>query len=460
MRIDLLVAEIGSTTTVVNALNGLKKGKPVFLGQGLAATSIREGDVTLGLERARQELAGRLGLSQLEADQVFATSSAAGGLSMTVHGLVPEMTVRAAREAALGSGAVLRLVTSGRLREADLARVKATGPRIVLIAGGTDGGERETALYNFDKLSDLLPQTPILYAGNRDNQDEIRALAAKKGQQVYISENVYPSLDQLNIGPARRVIQAIFEEHITEAPGMAHIRQAVTATIMPTPGAVMAMMERMYPVLGDLVALDVGGATTDVHSVTQGSDALRDFQIDPEPLAKRTVEGDLGVFLNRDQVIRSMTAKESSLLPDDYEKRLEAVPEIALGEEETNLIMPLVATACREALDRHAGRLLEQFTARGRRLLVRGRDLTAVKTLIATGGALTRLPGMESLIRGVLEGGQADRLYPPPEVSVMIDRHYLTAACGVISQAFPQAAVQLLLDSLNHKMIGGGDVIS
>lgn len=455
MRIDLLVAEIGSTTTVVNAFTGLKKGRPAFLGQGLAATSIREDDVTLGLERARRNLAALLGYPCLEADQIFATSSAAGGLSMTVHGLVPEMTVRAAREAALGSGAVLRGVTSGSLREADLARVKAMAPRIILIAGGTDGGERETALTNFDKLSEILPGTPILYAGNRDNQDEIRELAARKGQRVYLTENVYPALDQLNIEPARRIIQAIFEEHITEAPGMAHIREAVKGTIMPTPGAVMAMMEKMYERLGDLAALDVGGATTDVHSVTEGSDNFRDFQLDPEPLAKRTVEGDLGVFLNRDQVIRAMTAQERSRLPEDYESRLEAVPEIPRDDQEADLIRPLVGTCCREALDRHAGRLVEQFTARGRRLLVRGRDLTAVKTIIATGGALTRLPGVEGVIRGALVAARQERLYPGPEARVMIDRHYLTAACGVISRAYPEAAVELLLDSLNERTTGG-----
>ena len=153
MKVDLLVAEIGSTTTIVNAFTGIKEGRPCFLGQATAATSIPQGDVTQGLELARQRLASRLGRESLEAHEVFATSSAAGGLSMTVHGLVPEMTVRAAREAALGSGAVLRMVSSGKLRQHDLERVRAAKPRNILIAGGKDGGERETALFNFAKLA-------------------------------------------------------------------------------------------------------------------------------------------------------------------------------------------------------------------------------------------------------------------------------------------------------------------
>ena len=102
MRIDLIVAEIGSTTTVVNAFTGLKNGRPRFLGQGMAATSIVEGDVTIGLRRAENNLAVTLGVSSLEADSILATSSAAGGLSMTVHGLLPDMTDRSARGSALG----------------------------------------------------------------------------------------------------------------------------------------------------------------------------------------------------------------------------------------------------------------------------------------------------------------------------------------------------------------------
>ncbi len=448
MRIDLLVAEIGSTTTVVNAFSGLRDGQPRFLGQGMAATSIAEGDVVLGLRRAQDNLAAKLGVTSLEADGMFATSSAAGGLSMTVHGLVPDMTVKAAREAALGSGAVLRMVSSGKLRPYDLERIAEIRPRIIMVAGGVDGGERETARVNFERLAEALPETPILYAGNADNVGEIRKLASERGTKLYVTENVYPSLDYLNVEPARQVIQSIFEEHIIEAPGMGRIHEAVTGTIMPTPGAVMAITEKMYDILGDLLTLDVGGATTDVHSVTQGSEALRDFQLNPEPFAKRTVEGDLGVFVNRDHVISAMTPQELALLPDGYTDALIQVPEIPENDEQVNLIRPLVSTCCREALSRHAGRMVDLFTVRGRRTVVRGRDLTAVETILATGGALTRLPDMGDLIRDQLKTAGTECLYPPENVRVMIDRDYLMASCGVMVKTFPQAAIQLLTNSL------------
>jgi hypothetical protein len=107
MKVDVLVAEIGSTTTVVNAFNNIHTPDPVFLGQGQAPTSVLEGDVRIGLNSAIDQLAHTLGVDRIDYDEMLATSSAAGGLKMTVHGLVHDMTVRAAREAALGAGAIL-----------------------------------------------------------------------------------------------------------------------------------------------------------------------------------------------------------------------------------------------------------------------------------------------------------------------------------------------------------------
>ncbi len=460
MRVELIVAEIGSTTTVVNAFSAVKENNPRFLGQGMAPTSIAEGDVTLGLRRAEEDLAKNIGTSSIEADEVLCSSSAAGGLSMSVHGLVPDMTVRAAREAALGSGAVLRMVTSGKLGPRDLQKLTSIAPRVVMVAGGTEGGERETALFNFEQIAQLKMNVPILYAGNSDNHEDIRALADEHEALLYLADNVYPSVDQLNSKAARHVIQAIFEEHIIHAPGMAHIREVVTGTIMPTPGAVMAMTEKLYEVMGDLLTIDVGGATTDIHSVTRGSEALYEFSVDPEPLAKRTVEGDLGVFINRAHVLEAMNAKECASLPDDYRELLDKVPEIPRNKEEMALIMPLVRSCCREALDRHAGRMSEIFTARGRRKVVRGRDLTAVKTLITTGGALTRFSNVEPMIRELLRAPEPERLYPPPDLRVMMDKDYLMASSGVMAATYPEAAVRLMLNSLDIGTIGGNDVVS
>lgn len=111
MKVDALVAEIGSTTTVVNIFDRIETENPIFLGQGQAPTSIGEGDVNIGLKAAIDDINKKLGIKAIEYRYMLATSSAAGGLKMTVHGLVYDMTVKAAKEAVLGAGANIHMVT-------------------------------------------------------------------------------------------------------------------------------------------------------------------------------------------------------------------------------------------------------------------------------------------------------------------------------------------------------------
>ena len=302
MKINLLVAEIGSTTTVVNAFNQIETD-PVFLGQGQGATSVLQGDVTIGLHEAIDDLCKNLKVDTVEYDELIATSSAAGGLRMTVHGLVYDMTVRAAKEAALGAGANIKYITAGRLRKSDLRKIKETNPNIILIAGGVDYGERDTALDNAELISELNLGIPVIYAGNVENHEDIRDIFEGTDNELYIVENVYPKIDELNIEPTRRVIQSVFEKHIIHAPGMEKIREMVTGNIMPTPGAVMEASQVLYDEIGDLMTIDVGGATTDVHSVTEDSEEIARIILSPEPMAKRTVEGDLGVFVNMRNIV-------------------------------------------------------------------------------------------------------------------------------------------------------------
>mgnify|MGYP001221501832 FL=1 len=305
MKIDLLVAEIGSTTTVINAFDNIQTA-PVFIGQGQAPTSVIEGDVNIGLKGAITNFKESLGIVDLEYNELIATSSAAGGLKMTVHGLVYDMTVRAAKEAALGAGANIKFITSGRLRKLDLKKIEEIKPNIILIAGGVDYGERETALYNSQLIANLNLDIPVIYAGNIENHDEIKEIFKDTKTELYIVENVYPEIDQLNVEPTRKIIQQVFEKHIIHAPGMTKIREMVTGNIVPTPGAVMKASELLYDNIGDLVTIDVGGATTDVHSVTEGSEEINRMLISPEPKAKRTVEGDLGVYVNAKNIIEGM----------------------------------------------------------------------------------------------------------------------------------------------------------
>ena len=447
MKVDVLVAEIGSTTTVVNAFHRLGEAQPVFLGQGQAPTSVLQGDVCVGLQGAMDDLCRRQGWPDLQYDAMLATSSAAGGLRMTVHGLVYDMTVRAAREAALGAGANLHLVTAGIMQEEDLEDLRDINPNLILIAGGTDYGERKTALENARLIRELGLNVPVIYAGNVQNQARVQRIFADAPAECYVVENVYPRLDELNIEPARKVIHQVFEKHIIHAPGMERVRTMVTGSIIPTPGAVMECAKLLYEQVGDLVVLDVGGATTDVHSVTEGSEEIASIQLSPEPMAKRTVEGDLGVFVNARSMAKQIgmhnLEKEIGRDPAPIFAHYKAIPDTP---EQFLLTETLAWHAASDALERHCGRFRYTYGSNGRQTFAEGKDLTNVKYLVATGGALTRLPGRKAIMERLCHLNDGGKLLFPKAQNLRLleDRQYYMASLGVLSRYHREAAVALL----------------
>lgn len=448
MKIDVLVAEIGSTTTKVNAFNGIYSGCPEFLGQGQAPTSVYDGDVNIGLTNAIGKLQQNLGARELSWAEMLAASSAAGGLRMSVHGLVYDMTARAAKEAALGAGGIIKIITAGKLKRTDIAKIKETSPNIILIAGGVDYGERDTAIYNFELLAKACPDIPMIYAGNIQNQDEIRLIAAETGVKIYITENVYPKVDMLNVEPTRKIIHDVFEEHIVHAPGMSNIRSMVNGTIMPTPGAVMESAKLLYGILGDLIVFDVGGATTDLHSVTEGSDEINSILISPEPIAKRTVEGDLGVYVNIPHIVETVGVEVLRKEFPDAERMITRAVPIPHTSEEKHFIEYLTLQAVLTALERHAGKVTEIYGPSGKKAVACGKDLTAVKTIIGTGGALTRLPRGMEILRETISLEKGINLYPKRNTNILIDNLYLIASLGVLSTRYKEAALFLLKQNL------------
>ncbi|WP_315324419.1 GlmL-related ornithine degradation protein [Fusobacterium pseudoperiodonticum] len=464
MKIDVLIAEIGSTTTVVNAFDHLESDNPVFLGQGQAPTSVKEGDVNIGLQAAIEDMKKNLHIEneKLEYTNMLATSSAAGGLRMTVHGLVYDMTVKAAKEAALGAGANIHLITAGKLSKVDMIKLDRIKPNIILIAGGVDYGERETALYNSELIAASDLNIPVIYAGNIAVADDVKLIfeSYSKEKNLHIVPNVYPKIDILNIEPTREVIQDIFEKHITEAKGMEKIREMVNGPIIPTPGAVMKASKILKDEIGDLVTIDVGGATTDIHSVTEGTEKVNKILVEPEPVAKRTVEGDLGVFINKRNIVDIIKIekleKELNMTPEDIEKFTNSDIAIPQTEEHKKFIERLTKEAVIVSINRHAGGYRTYFGGKSDTLAF-GKDLTAVKWIVGTGGALTRLTAREEILNSISQFNRADKLLPTAEAKILIDNDYIMASLGVLSSLNKEAAIKLLLKSLkfNEKTTGG-----
>ncbi len=456
MKVDVMVAEIGSTTTVINAFDQVNTHNPFFLGQGQAPTSVLDGDVRIGLQGAVDDLRSKLKTDTLEYREMLATSSAAGGLKMTVHGLVYDMTARAAKEAALGAGAIIHYITAGKLRRTDLVKIKEIKPNLILLAGGVDFGERDTAIYNAELLRSMDIKIPVIYAGNIENQEEIKLIFEEEsGVKLYIVENVYPKIDELNVEPARKVIQDAFEEHIIHAPGMEHVRDMVNGPIIPTPGAVMEATKLLYECIGNLIVLDVGGATTDLHSVTDDSDEISRILVSPEPKAKRTVEGDLGVYVNMKNIIGAIgeekLAEELSGL--DIKQVMETYKAIPKTPDEVRFVERLTKESVLKAVERHAGKIRYVYGPSGRSTLAEGKDLTQVKYIVGTGGALTRLPHRIEIMKAIAENNATGlNLYPGQHTKILVDHDYIMASLGVLSKKYKNSAIKLMEKSLDYPL--------
>ena len=446
MKVDYLVAEIGSTTTLVTAFNTSYDATGQVLVnipfQGKSCTTVLDGDVTIGLKNAIKDIENQIQES-ITWEKMLATSSAAGGLRITVHGLMEQMTVKAAREAALGAGGIIKMVTAGKMRKSDLKRIHDINPNMIMIAGGTDYGERETALYNAELISAEKFNKPIVYCGNIENWEEIKDIF--EGQELYIIDNVYPMVDTLNVEPARKVIQEAFEKNIVKAPGMNKIKEMVNGSIMPTPGAVMESSKVLYDIIGDLVVLDVGGATTDVHSVTDGSTLVLDMLVNPEPKAKRTVEGDLGVFINSKNVIDLLDTRDLGGFTKEYiTEHIKPIPTEAL---DINASCLLTKKALDIAISRHVGFIKRKYDGESG-FVAYGKDLSEVKYIVGTGGALTRLPKGQDLLLGIRYLKDDVTMLPKKGAKVLLDTNYIMACAGVLSRENKEVAKALLIQSL------------
>lgn len=427
-KIRILTVEVGSTITKVNGFAISPHGYLLHTAQGFAPTSINQGDVGIGVDLAMDQ--ARQASSSIDRDvEIFVNSSAAGGLRMTVHGLTYSMTARAAREAALGAGAIVKKVTAGALDPYDLDEIREIHPNIILLAGGVDYGEKKTVLENAHKIAALKLPVPVVYAGNSALCRPIEEIFHSSGIELLLAANVFPEVDVLNIEPLRRIIHEVFNRHIIHAPGMSRLAELTQHGILPTPGAVLLGSELFAEALGDCLVFDVGGATTDVHSITDGSSEWSAKMVEPEPRAKRTVEGDLGVYINARNIIE---------LTENWEEedRLSDLQAIPITENQMELTRWLCKKAVEMSVRRHAGTVMDLYTPTGKKQVVKGKDLTAVKWVIGTGGALTRIQGGDQILTGICTG-PGKYLLPQPGTPVLLDRDYRFSALGTIAQSYP-----------------------
>lgn len=456
----VLLIDFGSTYTKVVAVD-LAAERLVARVQ---APSTVDSDVMVGLHAALDKVQAELGPACLGPARFLASSSAAGGLRMVAIGLVPELTAEAAKRAALGAGAKVLAVFSHHLGRRELARLEALRPEIVLLAGGTDGGNSEVILHNARVLASTTLVCPVLYAGNKDAADEAEDVLRGAGKDVVVTENVLPELGRLNVEPARAAIREVFMRRIVEAKGIHRARELVGDILMPTPMAVLhaatllGQGTRDEPGLGDLVVVDVGGATTDVHSVAHGtpSDASWVPKGLPEPYAKRTVEGDLGLRINAGSILEAVgdgrIAAQAGLPRESVRVAIEhftrqtaTVPATAADYA---LDVALARAAVEVAVQRHAGTLETIYTPRGPVTVLYGKDLTHVAHVIGTGGVFARGSDPHRVLAGALFDESNPLSLRPKTPRLAIDRPYIMYAAGLLAGLAPDAALRIMKQHL------------
>lgn len=416
-------------------------------------------DITVGYEKALKELYQKIG-KEIGFDKIIGCSSAAGGLKMAAIGLVEELTLEAAKRVCLGAGAKVELSFSHHLTQSDVNRIVEKKIDIILLAGGTDGGNTECVLYNQRMLAQNGIKIPIIYAGNKNCRDEIIQIATQYGMDEYICSNVMPTLNKLCVDEARDKIREIFLKNIIEAKGIKKIEREIDKVILPTPEAVLRAAELLSKGymhergLGEIVLVDIGGATTDFYSMSSPSAKRSDVVLKglEEPYAKRTVEGDLGMRYSALGVLGSLTGEEIRMYSEDEGVdlkseliyRSEHVDNVPSTPHEAHIDRIIGQICVDKSIGRHVGKMEEMYTPMGLVYYQYGKDLSKIRYVIGTGGVLVNSQNPYEVLKKVEYSADKPLELRPQYPQYMLDKDYILAAMGLLAEVDPLLALKIM----------------
>lgn len=450
-----LTADFGSTYTKLTAIDATKAQ---ILATSTAFTTI-ETDVMEGYNYALQQLEDKIG--KFDYDQLLCCSSAAGGLKMVALGLVPELTAKAAKMAASSAGAKVVKTYSFEISKAEQQEIYEIDPDLVLLCGGTDGGNKEVIISNAKKLCEIDRNFSTIVAGNKSAASEVEATFNESGKDFVITENVMPEFNKLNIEPAKQKIKELFISKIIDAKGLHKVQQMTNSEIIPTPLAVLNACELLSKGtatsdgIGDLMAIDIGGATTDVYSISAGTPTFDNAMIKglPEPYNKRTVEGDLGMRYSlsslADEIDIDALSDEINIDREDIYKWIEtckASPNTLADKNSVNQNIEegLAKHALKMAVERHTGKVETTFTPFGQMYIVSGKDLTEVELVIGIGGVLVNAKVPNNILEGAKASQQNLMSLKPKNPSYLLDKKYIFASMGLLCALDAEVALAIM----------------
>lgn len=468
----ILATDCGSTTTkaiLIQKING--EYRQTHRGEAPTTVEAPFEDVTMGVLNSVTEvgeLAGRRLIDENGkiirpatategCDIYISTSSAGGGLQMMVAGVVRKMTAESAERAALGAGSIVMDVicaNDNRLPHEQIERIRQLRPDMILLSGGIDGGTKSHVVELAQVIAAANPRPrlgsdyklPIIYAGNKDAREHIEEELAQK-TELFVVDNLRPVLERENLGPAREKIHDLFMEHVmAQAPGYSKLMAMTDAPIMPTPAAVGDILQEIARQQGiNAVAVDIGGATTDVFSVFDGE-------------FNRTVSANLGmsysisnvfaeagldnvmrwVPFDMDEVELRNSVKNKMIRPTTIPQDMESlIFEQAIAKEALRLAFiqhKAFATRLKGVQQqRTIGDTFDQSSS-GETLV----NMLRLDLLVASGGVLSHAPRMSQTALMLI-----DAFAPEGFTRLAKDSIFMMPHLGVTAQVHPKAATEV-----------------
>ena len=475
----IVATDCGSTTTKAILIENVDGHyRQTFRGEAPTTVEAPFEDVTRGVLNAMAELEELSGRTILDGDRIItpadghrgvdiyiSTSSAGGGLQMMVAGAVKTMTAQSAERAALGAGAIVMDVLAsndGRRPHEKIEQIRLLRPDMVLLSGGTDGGTVTHVVELAEYIAAARPRPrlgrsfllPVIYAGNKDARGEVRKVLEKK-TELSIVDNIRPTLEQENLTPARQKVQDLFMEHVmAQAPGYDRLTEWTGAPIMPTPGAVGEIMQaiaRRHQIR--VVGVDIGGATTDVFSVFDGT-------------FNRTVSANLGMSYSISNVMAEagwenvMRWVPFDIDPGDLQDRIKnkmiRPTTIPQSLESLQVEQALAREALRLAFVQHRQlavglrgvrqqrTISEAFaqTQTGLELI----DMQALDLLVGSGGILSHAPRRAQSMLMLIDGFGVEGI-----TRIAVDSIFMMPHLGVLATVHERAATEVFeKDCLIH----------
>ncbi|HHX27384.1 MAG: glutamate mutase L [Bacillota bacterium] len=470
-----IITDVGSTTTKAILVGPEGRGARL-LGRAEAPTTVEKPfeDVTVGVRSALRRLEEVVGrelvpeICRTPGEETrgqywyLSTSSAGGGLQILVYGLTKSVTADSARRAALGGGAIILDVMAtddGRQGFVKMDAVRNCRPDMVLIAGGLDGGNIQYVLEVCDVLNAAKPRPrfgsdfriPVIYAGNKDASETVRDTLSDL-YDLTVVDNLRPTLEREVLGPARNAIHELFMSHVMQqAPGYGQLSTWVDEDILPTPAAVGRIMELVAQRQGtNILGVDIGGATTDVFSVIDGTF----FRSVSANLGMSYSSGNVLVEAGLDNIVRWLPFNISPYrVADRILTKLIHPTTLPGSEQDLQIEQALATEAVRLAFSQHrtvavllprkASFISTRFFAEGRtgthEQVAEAIDVSKIGLFVGSGGALSHAPRRNQAALMLLNA-----LQPEGKTFFSVDSVFMMPHLGVLSGLDPDAALNVL----------------